>query len=151
MKFAANPVQTQTPKFIDMGFLNVNALDESSGRSNPVNINQRPKYGSHWRAPDHGFGEATAVVMSGAKSDHDYNSKTEFQIWKDNKKFKHQNMLVGRPFWFYTPIGTSTTNTKITFGIDSCWYANNIPQATNTTNRIVKTQKSGKIVRTRGV
>ena len=41
--------------------------------------------GSHWSAPYHVFGEATAAGKSVANSDHDYNYKTEFKIWKYNK------------------------------------------------------------------
>ena len=42
MNFAADTVQTQTPKFIDMGFLTINELDESSGLSTPATRIRRP-------------------------------------------------------------------------------------------------------------
>ena len=48
--------------------------------------------GSQWSAPDHIFGEATAVGISAENSDHDYNYKTEFQIWKENKEFERQKI-----------------------------------------------------------
>ena len=43
--------------------------------------------GSHWMIPDHVFGEATAVGMSAAKSDHDYRYKTGFEIWRGHQEF----------------------------------------------------------------
>ena len=49
---------------------------------------------SHYRALDHVFGEATAVGMNAAKSDHDYKYKTKFQIWKENQEFERQNILM---------------------------------------------------------
>ena len=51
--------------------------------------------------------------MSEEKSDHDYNYKTEFQIGKDNKEFERQNILISPPHLDLTPIGTNTTNAKI--------------------------------------
>ena len=36
INFADDPVQTQTPQFMDMGFLTINALDEISGLSTPL-------------------------------------------------------------------------------------------------------------------
>ena len=41
---------------------------------------------------DRVFGEATAVVMSTAKSDHEYNYKTDFEIWIENQEFERQNI-----------------------------------------------------------
>ena len=38
MNFADEPVQTQTPRFMDLGFLVINALYESSGLSPPDTI-----------------------------------------------------------------------------------------------------------------
>ena len=92
MKFADDTVQTQTSQLLYLGLLTINIFDESSGLSTPATGIQRPADGSHWSAPDHIFGEATVVGMSAAKSDHDYNYKTEFQIWKENKEFELQNI-----------------------------------------------------------
>ena len=47
MNFVADSVQTQTPQIMDMGFSTINALDESSGISNPATIILRPTYGVH--------------------------------------------------------------------------------------------------------
>ena len=141
MNFVANTVQTQTPQVMDLGLLKANKLDERSGLSTSDTRIRRPTDVSHWIVLDHGFGEATAVVMSGAKSDHDYNYKAEFQIWKYSKEFEQQNIFMSRPPLDSTLIVTNTTNTKIKFWPDSCWYKNNRLQATNATNRISKTQK----------
>ena len=90
MNFAVDPVQTHTPQFMDLGFSTINALAESSGPSTPDTRILRPTDVSHWNAQYHVFGESTAVGVSEAKSDHDYNYKTEFQIWKENKEFERQ-------------------------------------------------------------
>ena len=51
--------------------------------------------------------------MSKAKSDHDYNYKTEFQIWKENKKIERQMFLMSPPPLDLTPIDTNRTNENI--------------------------------------
>ena len=80
MKYAADTVQTQTPQFMDLGFLNINSLDEISGLSTPAKRIRRPTDCANWSAPDHIFGEVTAVGVREAKSGHDHNYKIEFQI-----------------------------------------------------------------------
>ena len=112
---------------MDMGSSAINTFYEISGLSTPTTRIQRPTDGSHWITPDHIFGEATELVMCAVKSDHDYNFKTEFQIWKENQDFDHQNILMSRPPLNLTPVGTNTKNAKITFGINSCWYKNSRP------------------------
>ena len=67
---------------MDLGFSNINELDEISGLSTPATRIRSPTDVVHWSAPDHVFGEATAVGMSEANSDHEFNHKTEFKIWK---------------------------------------------------------------------
>ena len=73
MNFVNDPVQTQDPHFMDMGLYAINTLNESCFLGSPTTRIRRPTGGYHWSAPDHVFGEATAVVMSAAKSDHEYN------------------------------------------------------------------------------
>ena len=85
MNFTADPVQTQTPQFMDLGYWTINALDKSSGLITRAARIRRTSNGAHCSAPNHVFGETTAVGVSEAKSDHDYNYKTEFRIWKENK------------------------------------------------------------------
>ena len=80
MNFAADPVSTQTPTFVDLGLSTINALDEGSGLSTPTNIIQRPTDGAHWSAPNKCFGETIAVGVSEENSDYNYNYKTEFQV-----------------------------------------------------------------------
>ena len=70
-----------------MGFSIINALYEISGLITPDTRIRRPIDGAYWSAPNHVFGEVTAVGMNEAKSDYGYNYKTEFQIWKENKEF----------------------------------------------------------------
>ena len=66
---------------MDLGILPINTLNEIGVLGNHDTRIKRPTDGSYWTAPDHSFGEATAVVMSAAKSDHDYSYKTDFEIW----------------------------------------------------------------------
>ena len=90
VKCASDPIKNQTPQFMDLGFLTINALDKISGLSNPATRIQRPTDGYHWSASTHVFGEAKSVGLSEAKSDYDYNYKMEFQIWKENREFERQ-------------------------------------------------------------
>ena len=85
MNLTEDPVQTQTPQFVDLGISAINALDEGSGLSPPATRIQSPMYGDYLSAPNHIFGETTAVRVSKAKYFYDYNYKTEFQIWKKSK------------------------------------------------------------------
>ena len=79
---AGDIVHTQTPQFMDLGLLTINALYEGIGISNPTTRIRRPSDGAHWSEPNHVFVENTVVGVSEAKSNYYYNYKTEFQIWK---------------------------------------------------------------------
>ena len=63
---------------MDLGLLAINKLNESVVFGTTTTSIRRPTYGPHWRARDNVFGEATAVRMSAANSDHDYNYKSNF-------------------------------------------------------------------------
>ena len=76
MDFASNFVQTKAPHFVDLGLLDVNTLNEFGIQGTPAIKIRSPTDVSHWFAPDHVFGKATAVVMSAARSDQDYIYKT---------------------------------------------------------------------------
>ena len=84
MNFAADTVQTQTPQLMDLGFSTINALDESNGLGTLSTRILRYMDVAHWSAPNHVFGETTAVGVSEEKFDYDYNYKTGFQICKEN-------------------------------------------------------------------
>ena len=62
-----------------LGLLAVNAPDELNTFDNPTPRVRRPKDVSHWSAPDHVFGEVTAVGMSGTRSEQNYSYKTDFE------------------------------------------------------------------------
>ena len=87
MNFVDDRVQTKAPQFMSLGFSAINELYEISALSTPAARIWRPTDEYYWRAIGHVFGEATAVGMSAAKSEHDYNYKTGFQIWRYNKQF----------------------------------------------------------------
>ena len=61
---------------------------------------------AHWSALHHIFGETTAIGVNEAKSEYDYNYKTEFQLWKENKEFFCQNILMSQPPLDSTHVGT---------------------------------------------
>ena len=82
MDLTEDPVQTQTPQFVDLGLPTINSLDEGSGISTPPNIIRRPMDGSHWSTPNNTFGETKSIGLIEAKFDYEYNYKTYFQIWK---------------------------------------------------------------------
>ena len=75
---------------MDLGLPTINTLGESSVLGTPATMILRPEDGPYWSAPYHVFSEVTAVGMSVAKSDHDYNYKTDFEIWRDNQEFECQ-------------------------------------------------------------
>ena len=82
INFTDDTVKNQTPKFMDLGFSTTNPLYESSGVSTPDTIIRRITDGFHWSASTHVFDEVTALGIIEAKSDYEYNYKTEFKIWK---------------------------------------------------------------------
>ena len=90
----------------------INTLDESGVLGTPTTRIRRMTDGTHWSMPDHVCGEATAVGMSASQPDHDDNYETDFEIWRENKEFEHQNISMGRPPLELTRIGTDTTNEK---------------------------------------
>ena len=88
MNLMADTVQILTPHFIDLRISSIDALDKGSGISTPATIIQSPTDGAHWSAPNHIFGETTVIGVSEENSDYDYNYKTYFQVWKENKEFE---------------------------------------------------------------
>ena len=134
MKILAYTVQTQTPKFVVLGFLTVNALDEGSGISTPATITWRPTDSVHWSTPNHIFGKTTAVGVSEAKS--------VFQIWKEIKEFERQFFLMSQPPLDSTSVGTNTPDAKVSaLNSTTVGAKNDRTQNTNTTNGIIKTQR----------
>ena len=86
MNLSADPVQILTPQFSDLGLLIIDALDKVSDLSTHATRIQRPTDGAH------SFGGTTGVEVSAAKSDYDYNYKTDFQVRKEDKEFERQNV-----------------------------------------------------------
>ena len=71
MNFSADTIQTYTAQLMDMGFSAINSLDKGSVISTSAIKIIMPRDGNHWSAPNHMFGETTAVGVSEAKSDYD--------------------------------------------------------------------------------
>ena len=61
MHLVADPVNSVTPKFVDLWFSTADALDKGADIWTPYTRVVRPKDVSHWSAPDHIFGKTTAV------------------------------------------------------------------------------------------
>ena len=78
MNFVNDPVQTQAPQFMNMGLPSINTLNKSGVLGTPTTIIRRLMDGYHWSASDNILGKATAVGMSAAKSDHNFNYKPDF-------------------------------------------------------------------------
>ena len=112
MNFEKYPVQTQAPHFMNMGLSSINKFNESGVLGTPATRIQRSTDRSHWGTPYHVFGEGISFGMSAAKSDHDYNYKTDFEIWRGNKEFERQTISTGQPPLDSTPIDTNITNVK---------------------------------------
>ena len=82
MDFTSNAVRTEAPNFVDLGLLAVNASDEFNTFGTPATRVIRPTDVPHWYLPDHVIGEATAVGMSGTRSEPEYSYKTDYKNWR---------------------------------------------------------------------
>ena len=97
---------------MELRLLAVNASDGFSNFVTPTTRIRRLMGGTHWSAPYYVFGEATAVGISATKSEKIYSYKTDFEIWRENQDFRHQNISMSQPPFYSTPIGTNITNRK---------------------------------------
>ena len=77
MHLSADPVNSVAPKFVYLGFSTVDVLDKGAGLWTPATRVGRPMDVAHWSAPDHIFGETTAVGDA-VSTKSDYNYKTDF-------------------------------------------------------------------------
>ena len=56
MHLAADPINSVTPHFVDLGFSTVDALDKGAGLWTPTTVVLGSADVAHWSAPDHIFG-----------------------------------------------------------------------------------------------
>ena len=77
MHFATDPVNSVTPQYVYLGFSSFDVLDKVTGLWTPATRVGRPIDFSRWSAPDHIFGETTAVGDA-VSANSDYNYKTYF-------------------------------------------------------------------------
>ena len=103
---------------------------------------------SHYSAPDHIFGEDTAVGDAMITKS-DYNYKTDFDIWKENKEFELQNNAGIQPLLDSPPVVTKMSDAKIP-PLDSTPIGAKTSNPKTPTTESSKRKKSAKIVRTRG-
>ena len=86
MHLVADPANNVTPQFVDLWFSTVDELDKGAGIWTPASRARRSMDVAHWRAPDHIYGENTAVGDAvSARSE--YNYKTYFEIWREHQEF----------------------------------------------------------------
>ena len=52
----ADPINSMTPQFVDLGFSNVDSLDKGAGLWTPTTVVLGSADVAHWIAPDHIFG-----------------------------------------------------------------------------------------------
>ena len=93
VNFMRNVVGTEIPDFMHLGLPAVNASDELGSFGTPATRVGRPIYGSNWCVPGHVFGEATAVGVSGTRSEKNYSSKTDFETRRENQDFGRKIFL----------------------------------------------------------
>ena len=118
VNFTRNAVGTKSPKSMNLGLLAVHTLDELGSFSTPATRVGRLKDGSKWSAPGYVFGKATAVGVSGPRSEKNYSSKTDFETRRENQYFEWQNISMSRSPLDSTPFGMNTANIKTSL-IDS--------------------------------
>ena len=90
------------------------------------------------------FGEATAVVMSVARSYQEYSYKTDFEIWRENQDFGSQFFLMSRPPLKSTPIGTNTKNAMMS-QLDLTPIGTKNPEPTSLTRPTELLKRKGKV------
>ena len=95
---------------MDLVLLAVDTSDEFVILGTPATRIRSQTDGSHWSAPNHVFGEATAVGMSAASSYQDNSYKTDFGFFGGNQDFGRQNILMSRPHLDSTPISMNMAN-----------------------------------------
>ena len=87
---ALDPVNITAPQFVDLGLSTIAALDKSASLRTPATIVGRLTYVPRDITRDHIFGIAKAVRDNVSAKSH-YYYKTDFEIWRENKEYEHQN------------------------------------------------------------
>ena len=81
---AADPVQNQTPQFVNFGLSTVDALDKGAGLWTPATRFGRPMDVDHMVTEPNRDGK-NRVVGDAVRENSDYNYKTYLEIWKENQ------------------------------------------------------------------
>ena len=144
MDFTSNSVRYEAPNFLDLGLLAVNTSDEFNTFGTPDTRVISPTDGPHCYAPDHVFGEATASVMSGTRSELDYSYKTDFQNWRENQDFGRQSISMNQLPLDPNTIFTDTTN-GTTLPIDLIPIGTKTPDPTPQTRPSDSSKRKGKV------
>ena len=82
--------------------------------------------------------------MSTTRSDKDYSYKTDFQIWRGNKNFGRQNILMCQPPLVSTTIGANKSNGK-TSQLDSIPIRTKAPERMPRTRPTELSKQKGKL------
>ena len=110
VNFMRNAVGTKSPTFMNLWLPAVHTSNELGSFSTPATIVGRPTDGSNCRAPGHVFGEATAVGVSGTRSEQNCSPKTDFETIRGNQHFERHGISMSQPPLESTPFGMNSTN-----------------------------------------
>ena len=94
--FTSNAIATEAPDFVHLGLPTTNASDERNPFDTPATRIIRLMYGSHCYALGLVFGEFTAVVMSGTRSEQNYSQRSNFETRRENQEFGHKNISMSQ-------------------------------------------------------
>ena len=89
MNLTADTINIPELQFVDLGLSTINALGKGSSPWTPATIVGRPMDIAHRSAPDHIF-ENNKSIRDNTSVKSDYNSKTSFEIWRENQEFERQ-------------------------------------------------------------
>ena len=78
MNLVRDTVLAESLKFMDLELLSVHTTDELGSVFIPTNRIILTTHGSNWLPRGHPISEATADRVSGTRTDHNYNFKSDF-------------------------------------------------------------------------
>ena len=113
MHFGSDTVLSKSPNFINFRLSSANTTDELGSVFVPNTILGRQTNGSNWIPPWHYISEYTTDRVSKMKAKNHYNFKIDFETRREIQDFGRQNDPMSWPTLDSTPLGTNTTNRKM--------------------------------------
>ena len=146
MNFGSDTVLSEGSKFMDLGLLSVNTMDEIGSLFVPTTRIRRLTDRFNWISPGHDISEATSDRASGTKAKNYYNFKSEFETGREkmaDQDFGRQNYPISQPTLDLTPLGKNSTN-RTTSPIDSIPVGTKTPDTMPLSQPTVFPEKNGK-------